>query len=347
MRRDPRPGLPCSSSRRCRPSASRRTAAAGLFSSCASPAASVPSADIFSRCSVNSRRLANAIGHRPTRAAGRARGSAAASRGSVLGNPQNAQRPAPRTAGAGVVQHARERQQARDFTGVLHERGHQLAADPDQQLERTFKDHEHAVGGIPVTEDRLTGLELQQVAVAGQPRELIVGQAAEHLDAAQFLGSELFTASPRPDSTSPTASPGSIDLTIGWLVGGSASVACLLGELSQQPTWPHVMQIRRCTQAAPIRRQSSQPWALGCTPRFRSRGRRPPVAFSVIVLAGSMSFRRSRAHGACLLVIGLRPAPRSRRAGGPPHSARSPPAQPRTSGARRQTAARCPRSLPR
>ncbi len=33
-------------------SASRRTAAAGLFSSCASPAASVPSAVIFSRCCI-------------------------------------------------------------------------------------------------------------------------------------------------------------------------------------------------------------------------------------------------------------------------------------------------------
>jgi hypothetical protein len=85
------------------------------------------------------------------------------------------------------VLHAREWQQARNFTGVLHERGHQLAADPDQQLERTFKDHDHAVGGIPGTEDRLAGLEQQQVAVPGKPRELIVGQAAEHFDPAQFL----------------------------------------------------------------------------------------------------------------------------------------------------------------
>src|SRR4051812_15648430 len=37
------------------------------------------------------------------------------------------------------------------------------------------------------------------------------------------------------------------------------AVACLLGESSQQPTWPHSRQMRRCTQRPPIFRQSSQP----------------------------------------------------------------------------------------
>ena len=41
------------------------------------------------------------------------------------------------------------------------------------------------------------------------------------------------------------------------------AVACLLGDESQHPTWPHVMQMRRCTQRSPMRRQSSQPRALG------------------------------------------------------------------------------------
>src|SRR3954467_11889788 len=37
------------------------------------------------------------------------------------------------------------------------------------------------------------------------------------------------------------------------------AVACLLGESSQQPTWPHSRQMRRCSQTLPIARQSSQP----------------------------------------------------------------------------------------
>ncbi len=42
-------------------------------------------------------------------------------------------------------------------------------------------------------------------------------------------------------------------------------VACLCGELSQQPTWPQVRQRRRCTQGEPIFKHSSQPSALGVT----------------------------------------------------------------------------------
>ena len=42
-------------------------------------------------------------------------------------------------------------------------------------------------------------------------------------------------------------------------------MACLIGELSQQPTWPHDVQRRRCIQRPPIRRQSSQPSDDGAT----------------------------------------------------------------------------------
>ena len=41
--------------------------------------------------------------------------------------------------------------------------------------------------------------------------------------------------------------------------GSVACAACRLGESSQQPTWPQVRQIRRCSHLPPVRRQSSQP----------------------------------------------------------------------------------------
>ncbi len=52
---------------------------------------------------------------------------------------------------------------------------------------------------------------------------------------------------------------------IGWPTVRWCAVACLLGDESQHPTWPHVMQMRRWTQRSPMRRQSSQPRALGVT----------------------------------------------------------------------------------
>src|SRR4051794_2478130 len=39
----------------------------------------------------------------------------------------------------------------------------------------------------------------------------------------------------------------------------ACAVACRLGDESQQPTWPHSRQIRRCSHLPPVRRQSSQP----------------------------------------------------------------------------------------
>src|SRR5579864_9152998 len=58
---------------------------------------------------------------------------------------------------------------------------------------------------------------------------------------------------------------------IGCPVALKWAVACLLGDESQQPTWPHVMHSRRWTHRPPMRRQSSQPWADGVTSRIWSR----------------------------------------------------------------------------
>src|SRR5439155_20488713 len=58
---------------------------------------------------------------------------------------------------------------------------------------------------------------------------------------------------------------------IGWCPELKCAVACRLGELSQQPTWPHDMHIRRCTHWPPMRRQSSQPSLLGRTSAIWSR----------------------------------------------------------------------------
>ncbi len=63
-----------------------------------------------------------------------------------------AARPAP-----AYLTHARERQQARDLAGVLHEGRHHLAADADQQVDGAFEDHEHAVGRVALAEDHLAG----------------------------------------------------------------------------------------------------------------------------------------------------------------------------------------------
>src|SRR5947207_38741 len=46
---------------------------------------------------------------------------------------------------------------------------------------------------------------------------------------------------------------------IGWPDSWKCAVACRFGELSQQPMWPQVSHMRRCTQLPPIFRQSSQP----------------------------------------------------------------------------------------
>jgi len=55
---------------------------------------------------------------------------------------------------------------------------------------------------------------------------------------------------------------------IGCCVAWKCLVACRLGESSQQPTWPQVRQIRKCSHSLPLLRHSSQPSALGCTSRM-------------------------------------------------------------------------------
>jgi hypothetical protein len=52
---------------------------------------------------------------------------------------------------------------------------------------------------------------------------------------------------------------------IGWEVAWKCLVACLFLDESQQPTWPQIRHMRRCTQRSPVWRQSSQPLALGVT----------------------------------------------------------------------------------
>jgi len=46
---------------------------------------------------------------------------------------------------------------------------------------------------------------------------------------------------------------------IGWPLSRPCAVACLFGDESQQPIFPHVMHMRRWTQRLPIFRHSSQP----------------------------------------------------------------------------------------
>src|ERR1700738_4844579 len=55
---------------------------------------------------------------------------------------------------------------------------------------------------------------------------------------------------------------------MGCPVAWKCRVACLLGEPSQQPTWPQLRQIRKCSHTLPIFRHSSQPSALGVTSRM-------------------------------------------------------------------------------
>ena len=51
----------------------------------------------------------------------------------------------------------------------------------------------------------------------------------------------------------------------GKALAWKCAVACLFGESSQQPTWPQVRHMRRCSHRLPLLRHSSQPSALGVT----------------------------------------------------------------------------------
>src|SRR5437899_11060359 len=73
---------------------------------------------------------------------------------------------------------------------------------------------------------------------------------------------------------------------IGWWTLWKCLVACLFGELSQQPTCPHVRHRRRCTQLLPMARHSSHPSGVrGFTSRIWSRCLQ---AFDIGVLPSSM-----------------------------------------------------------
>src|SRR3954452_10375628 len=62
---------------------------------------------------------------------------------------------------------------------------------------------------------------------------------------------------------------------IGCPAAWKCAVACLLGESSQQPTWPQLRQIRKCSHTLPLCRHSSQPSALGVTSRMPLRWLQP------------------------------------------------------------------------
>ena len=247
-----------------------------------------------------------------------------------------------RAAGAGVLHHARERQQPRDLAGVLHEGRHHLAADADHQVDGAFEDQEHAVGRVPLAKDHLAGLESHDLAVARPATRAARRPArpAPRRDAARWQAGcsqhHLVLVTPAPVLARARASARS-----GCVVWWKCFVACRLGELSQQPTCPHDMHRRRWTQAAPIRRQSSHPCALGRTALDSG---------DVCARAVGRHQARSAWPGRCLCAISgswlwsprhpRPPAPRSRPDGWPPRTVRSPPDRSCTSARRRRTTAR-------
>src|SRR5438270_8151113 len=83
---------------------------------------------------------------------------------------------------------------------------------------------------------------------------------------------------------------------MGWPVAWKCFVACLFLEESQQPTWPHVRQSRRCTQSSPIARHSSQPSVLGETGRICFRCGQVFRATAVLLLLEIASRERSNAR---------------------------------------------------
>ena len=66
---------------------------------------------------------------------------------------------------------------------------------------------------------------------------------------------------------------------IGCPVAWKCFVACLFFELSQHPTCPQVMHMRRWTHVSPVFRQSSQPFEPGFTSWIWSRCVHGTVSF--------------------------------------------------------------------
>ena len=131
---------------------------------------------------------------------------------------------------------------------------------------------EHAVGRVALVEDHLAGRVLQTWPCAASHSSCSSASPASTSTRRSSVASGLLTASPRPRSTSPSLRRARASARSDGRSDGSAC-GMPVGEESQQPTWPHVMHRRRCTQAAPMRRQSSQPCALGRTALDAPRGR--------------------------------------------------------------------------
>ena len=55
------------------------------------------------------------------------------------------------------------------------------------------------------------------------------------------------------------SSPGWIERMIGWPASAACLLACRFGDESQQPTCPHVRQIRRWHHGSPVARHWGQP----------------------------------------------------------------------------------------
>src|SRR5262245_61744696 len=71
----------------------------------------------------------------------------------------------------------------------------------------------------------------------------------------------------------------------GCCVSWKCAVACLPGELSQQPTWPQLRQTRRLTHRPWVFRHSSQPLGVrGLTLRTWSRWLQGPATSAFVVL---------------------------------------------------------------
>src|SRR3954465_9246826 len=60
---------------------------------------------------------------------------------------------------------------------------------------------------------------------------------------------------------------------IGCCVPVAGGGAGLFGEPSQQPTWPHSRQMRRCSHLPPVARQSSQPGTASGSSRISTWSR--------------------------------------------------------------------------
>src|SRR5260370_21913388 len=86
----------------------------------------------------------------------------------------------------------------------------------------------------------------------------------------------------------------------GCPVAWKCFVACLLGESSQQPTWPQLRQIRRCSHSLPLLRHSSQPSALGVTLRMPAMWVQP-FAIQFPVLSSLRGAQRRSRYGRSLL----------------------------------------------